>query len=285
MNNIIWLASYPKSGNTWFRTFISNLLNEKDEDVSINSLKTDGIFSSRQLLDNITGVESSDLTFDEIDKLRPTAYNYLAENLQRNLFIKAHDAYTYLEDGRPLFGTTNSKIIYIMRNPLDVTVSFANHSSKDLDTTIRNMGNEEFAFCKSEDALSNQLRQKLLTWSKHVESFEKATEIPVHIIRYEDMKLEPIRTFAEAIKFIGLDYSEEQLKEAILKSDFKKLKDDEDKNGFKEKPSKVKSFFRKGEIGDWGNHLTKEQINKLIADHKEVMRRFGYIDKVGNIVY
>lgn len=285
MNNIIWLASYPKSGNTWFRTFISNLINEKDESISVNNLKTDGIFSSRQLLDNMIGIESSDLTCDEIDRLRPLVYNDLATRLQKNLYIKVHDAYTYLKDGTPLLGTTNAKVIYIMRNPLDVAVSFANHSSKDFDTVIKNMGDENFAFCKNKNELANQLRQKLLTWSKHIESFEKAFEIPIHFVRYEDMKLEPVKTFKDAVRFIGLDYSEEEVKEAVLKSDFKKLKEDEKKNGFKEKPSKVESFFRKGEVGDWKNHLTEEQINKLIEDHKEVMRRFGYIDEQGKLVY
>ncbi|AZV56473.1 sulfotransferase domain-containing protein [Clostridium sp. AWRP] len=285
MNNIIWLASYPKSGNTWFRTFISNLLSKKEEIVTINQLKTDGIFSSREVLDNMIGVESSNLTFNEIDRLRPVVYKHLSENLKRNLYIKVHDAYTYLEDGTPLIGTINSKVIYIMRNPLDVAVSFANHSTKDLDTVIRNMGDKNFAFCDNRNKLGNQLKQKLLTWSMHVESFEKAHQIPVHIVKYEDMKLEPIKIFKEAVKFIGLDYNEKQINEAILKSNFKKLKEDEEKNGFKEKPSKVKSFFRRGEIGDWKNHLTEKQIKKLIEDHREVMIRFGYIDGSGKLVY
>ncbi len=93
-------------------------------------MKTDGIFSSRPLLDAVTGVESSNLSADEIDRLRPRLYNHLASTSERPLFIKVHDAYTYLEDGTPLLGTVNAKAIYILRNPLDVAVSFANHVSE-----------------------------------------------------------------------------------------------------------------------------------------------------------
>jgi aryl sulfotransferase len=282
---IIWLASYPKSGNTWFRTFISNLLNEKHEEISINQLKTDGIFCSRAIFDSIAGVEASNLTAAEIDRLRPKVYNHLARTAERNFFIKVHDAYTYLEDGTPLLGTENAKAIYIMRNPLDVAVSFANHASKDLDTMVKNMGDATFAFCNNKNRLANQLRQQLLTWSAHVESWAQATEIPVHLVRYEDMKLNPVPTFTAAVRFMGLDCSEEQIEKAIQMSDFKKLKAEEAAKGFKERPYQTVAFFRKGEVGDWRNHLTEAQRDKLIADHGEVMRKYGYLNEDGELVY
>jgi aryl sulfotransferase len=285
MSGIIWLASYPKSGNTWFRTFISNLLNENDVEISINQLKTDGIFSSRPIFDNMTGFEASNLTIEEIDRLRPKIYNYLARNATRPLFIKVHDAYTYLEDGTPLMGTENAKAVYILRNPLDVAVSFANHASKDLDQIIKNMAENSFAFCGNQNKLANQLRQQLLTWSAHVESWAQTTEIPVHLVRYEDMKLDPIPTFTKAVRFMGLDVDEEQIRTAIELSDFKKLKAEEDARGFREKPTGTKSFFRKGEVGDWRNHLNEDQSERIIANHQAVMRKFGYLDEDGKPVY
>ncbi|HJX72016.1 MAG TPA: hypothetical protein VJ346_08695, partial [Bacteroidales bacterium] len=68
---IVWLASYPKSGNTWFRIFLTNLLNHTNEPVDINNLYPSTIASSRSLFDEATGLESSDLTLDEIELLRP----------------------------------------------------------------------------------------------------------------------------------------------------------------------------------------------------------------------
>lgn len=285
MSDIIWLASYPKSGNTWFRTFISNLLKEKDEDVSINSLKTDGIFSSRPILDSIIGVESSNMTSEEIDRLLPRVYNHIAEKITRNLYIKVHDAYTYLPDESPVLGTCHARGIYILRNPLDVAVSYANHSSRELDAVINNMGNENFCMCRQKAELPIQLRQILLSWSAHVESWSSAKGLPVHVIRYEDMKETPLETFRKAVEFIGLTYSDDQIEEALRLSSFDKLKEQEKQIGFKEKPSKAPSFFREGKVGDWKNHFTDEQSARIIAAHGDTMRKFGYLDESGKPVY
>ncbi len=285
MNGIIWLASYPKSGNTWLRAFISHLLEGKDEKVDINQMKTDGIFSARSTLDEITGIETSNLTPEEIDTLRPAVYNYIATVAKRRLFIKVHDAYTYLADGSPLLGTVNAKAVYILRNPLDVAVSLANHLSKSLDETIRHMNDETFAFCRSKDSLPNQTRQKLLTWSAHVQSWAGVSAFPVYFLRYEDMKADPIAAFTGAVRFIGMDCTDAQIQRAIELSDFKKMKAEEEKNGFGEKPAGLSSFFRAGKTGDWRNHLSDAQRDKLIADHRAVMRQYGYLNSADEPVY
>ena len=104
MNNIIWLASYPKSGNTWFRIFLSNLLNEKEEPADINKItSTHGIASARHLFDELTGIEASDLSQNEADLLRPGVYKLISDEARQTLFIKAHDAYKFLPDKSPLF--------------------------------------------------------------------------------------------------------------------------------------------------------------------------------------
>jgi aryl sulfotransferase len=285
MNGIIWLASYPKSGNTWIRAFMSGLLGNADEDISINQMKTDAIFSSRPLFDIITGIESSNLTADEIDGLRPMVYNYLAKTSKRPLFIKVHDAYTYLEDGTPLLGTANAKAIYILRNPLDVAVSFANHASQSINRIITDMSNADNAFCGSKTRLPNQTRQKLLSWSAHVESWANAKELPVYFIRYEDMKADPVAAFTGALRFIGLCCTEEQIKQAVELSSFERLKAEEDSGGFKEKPYNTASFFRAGRTGDWRNHLSDEQRDRIIAENKAVMSKYGYLDETGSPTY
>ena len=98
MNGIIWLASYPKSGNTWFRGFLTNLLRDADTPASINELERTPIASARGVFDNNMGFEASDMTADEIDRLRPELYIHLAENAKEPLFMKIHDAYTDVVD-------------------------------------------------------------------------------------------------------------------------------------------------------------------------------------------
>ena len=100
---IVWLASYPKSGNTWMRAFLSNYLADGDAPVDINSLDTGGpIASARAVFDDAVGVEASDLTQDEIERYRPRVYLQVAANSSETLYLKIHDAFTYTPDGSPL---------------------------------------------------------------------------------------------------------------------------------------------------------------------------------------
>ena len=278
--NIIWLASYPKSGNTWFRVFLTNLMNDSHQPANINDLKEATISSSRKIFDDYTGLSSADLTFEEIDQLRPGVYRMQSEESKELLFKKVHDKYYNVNEMQVLFPPEISKgVIYIIRNPLDVLVSFAYHSSKPLEKMLETVNNSSYAFCSSTDRLQNQLRQVLGSWSDHVKSWTEQQEIPVHIMRYEDMILDTFKTFKGAIDFIGMDFNNDKIKSAIQKSDFKILSDQEKKSGFKEKMIKSTSFFRKGLIGDWKNHVDEKTKKIIISTHFEIMKKFGYIEE------
>ena len=282
MNNILWLASYPKSGNTWFRVFLSNLLSE--DPVDINNLSTDSIASARAIFDHTTAMKSSYLTMEEIDALRPEVYEHLSNNATRHLYVKIHDAYTILADKRPLIPQTATfKVIYIVRNPLDVSISFSHHNSCDIDNTITNMRNSGFCFCDNIYGCPNQLRQKLLSWGEHVVSWLESP-LDVLCLRYEDMKLHAKETFTTAVRFMEIECSDQQIESAIKNSDIKSLKEQEQQNSFREKPMGMESFFRKGEVGAWRGTLSDEQVKQLVDDHQDVMRRLEYIDDKGNLL-
>jgi len=286
MNSIIWLASYPKSGNTWFRVFLTNLRGEEDGPADINKLGSTPIASARGIFDDEAGVEASDLTFDEIDRLRPEIYTYLAEQAEETLFMKVHDAYTSNDKSIPLFpekATTGA--IYIIRNPLDVAISFAHHSGWDYNKAILRMADEESAFCARPKRLHNQLRQKLLSWSSHVKSWTEQAPFPVCVIRYEDMKQKPLETFEKAVRFSGLEYGRKQILKALELSSFEELQRQEKEDGFKEKSPSSDMFFRKGEVGSWREELTEKQAGQVIHDHGEVMRHFGYLNANDRIVF
>ena len=113
MGNIIWLASYPKSGNTWFRIFLTNLRGDNDQPADINDLDCTPIASARESFDDEVGIEASDLTPDEIDRLRPAVYETLAAHADEPLFMKVHDAYTLVDGASPLFPKTATRELFI----------------------------------------------------------------------------------------------------------------------------------------------------------------------------
>jgi len=244
------------------------------------------ISSSRKIFDEYTGLSSSDLTFEEIDRMRPDVYRMQSEESNELLFKKAHDKSCWVDENQALFPSEISKgVIYFIRNPLDVLVSFAYHSGKPVSKMIDSINNSDYAFCDKNDRLQNQLRQLLGSWSDHVKSWTEQTEIPIHVMRYEDMISNSFKFFKVAVDFIGLEKSEEQIKIAIKKSDFSVLSDQENEDGFKEKMIKSKSFFRKGQVGDWENHLTEQEAGEIVKNHKDTMLKFGYLDCNNKIVY
>lgn len=287
MKKIIWLASYPKSGNTWFRIFLSSLLGDENEPADINKItSTHGIASARHIFDELTGIEASDLSHDEVDVLRPGLYDRISGETTETLFIKVHDAYTFLPDRNPLFPPSATKgIIYIVRNPLDVAVSNSNHNSCPVQQSIDMMCDGNHSLCARSKKLKDQLRQKIGTWSDHVMSWTDASEQDVHVVRYEDMKQSPVETFTSAIKFAGLNFGTKAVAAAINKSSFGEMQKQEKEKGFKERPIGAPSFFRKGEVGSWREQLTTEQVKQIIGCHSAVMKKFGYLTGDGETVF
>ena len=277
MRRFLWLASYPKSGNTWLRAFLNNLLADAREPVDINALDKTPLASTRELFDIWVGLESANLTPDQVDALRPEVYQRMADESRGTLFFKIHDALTPVNTGPLLVPPAATRgALYLIRNPLDVAVSFAHHGGWDQDTTIGHMNDPGFSFAGVRGQLSLQLRQRLSTWSGHVRSWTEAPPFPVEVLRYEDMKRDPQAALGRAARFAGLEASEEQIARAVRFSEFEVLREQEAAHGFAERSPRAKSFFRRGEAGAWKGRLSPEQIARLVGQHGEVMARFGY---------
>ena len=276
MGGIFWLASYPKSGNTWFRAFLHNLNSENDTPADINEIRTGSIASGRGWLDEVLGFDTSDLSQAEIERLRPEVYAWSSHEDEIG-YHKIHDAYTLLPNGEPLVsrqGTLGA--LYIVRNPLDVAPSSANHMNCTIDQAITFMGDDEFSVARAH--ASNQVRQRLLSWSGHVTSWVDAPGLKVEVVRYEDMLARPLETFTRAAAFLELSTESPRVERAIQFSSYEELSRQEDEGGFSERPDHTQKFFRRGEAGGWRDTLTPEQVKQIIADHGAVMRRFGYLD-------
>ncbi len=278
-SGIYWLASYPKSGNTWFRVVLASLLSEKP--IDINSLSTGKIASNRIWVEEALGFDSTYLSHDELDCIRPDVYKWLGATLKTPEYHKIHDAYTFTETGPLLPAEGCLGALYFIRNPLDVAISYAHHSSKSIDDIIQEMAKENGAFCQNKFRFNLQIRQKLLSWSIHVKTWTEQKAFPVLTLRYEDMQQKSLETFMQAFQFLQLNPTSEALEHALEQSRIEKLQAQETEHGFREKPSDMARFFRKGVVGDWQNTLTETQISRIIEDHREVMENFHYIDANG----
>ncbi|MEJ2077811.1 MAG: sulfotransferase domain-containing protein [Acidobacteriota bacterium] len=278
MTGIVWLASYPKSGNTWLRAFLMNFLDPGKRPVDINQLGAGGLVNSRERFDLLTGVESSDLGPDEIARLRPEVNRLLCTafaELEDVTFSKVHDAFTRSPEYGPFFPSTG-RAVYVIRNPLDVALSFSYFMARSLDRTIRMMANEHMTLGAKWGRMPPQLPQRLRSWSGHVKSWLEESDMPVEVLRFEDMKAAPFETFSRAVRFVGLEPEPHRIRRAVKFSSFQELKRQERSHGFRER-GRGEVFFRRGEVGSWKDELTRDQVRRIVSDHEEVMSRFGYL--------
>ncbi len=287
MNKIYWLASYPKSGNTWVRVFLTNYLSDGEEPIDINHLRGGPIASDREIFDRWAGVEASDLSFEDIADLRPHVYRQMASHIAHPLYVKVHDACTRNSDSELLFPPdVTAAVAYLIRNPLDVAVSYSHHGGRDLEKVVETMCDPDGYVYENPSRLSPQLPQRLLSWSAHIASWVDDSGFDVEVIRYEDILADPEGCFARLLRTLGLPLDPEKLAKAVAFSRFDLLQEQETSAGFKERPLRADApFFREGRSGNWRKELPSQLAEKIIAAHAQVMSRFGYLNDSGEPVY
>ena len=274
MGGILWLASYPKSGNTWLRAFLHNFLRNPDQPYDINKLMEFTAGESATVLYRPFDPRPwTEYTREDVAKIRPLVHRELTKSFPDTVFAKTHNA--LLEDfGHP---TVNMEVtagsIYVVRNPLDVAISYAHHLSVDYDEAIKLLGTKGAMTIPSE----KHVHELMGSWSQHVESWTGRPNPRLHLVRYEDLLESPFKSFGGIARFLGINPTRERLDKAIKQSSFKVLKTQEKAKGFIERPAKADAFFRKGEAGQWRRELAPEQVKRVIADHREQMERFGYV--------
>jgi hypothetical protein len=278
MKGIVWLASYPKSGNTWTRNFLHNLLNilengaDAPQDINaMNELTFWEISAARykKHLDKPV----AECTQAEIAAVRPKVQEDIADSIDGLALVKTHHALV-MDRGVPVINfAATAGAVYIVRSPLDVAISFANHMGADVDEAI-----EQMAMPNMETAIGEtSVHEIYSSWSKHVESWTRAPHQAIYVMRYENMLADPFGIFGGLARHLLLRPTDEQLKLAIERSSFDVLKKQEAESGFKEKPEKAERFFREGKSGQWREGLTRRQVRRIVTDHHVQMARFGYL--------
>lgn len=274
MGALIWLASYPKSGNTWMRSFLHNLFRNSHQPVSVNEIDDFCLGASTAAwYRRYTSTPLAELNGEEIARYRLSVQRDFTTVFPDSVFVKTH-GYLGEHDGVPLHNMdVTAGAIYIVRNPLDVALSMVPHFGVPIDDAITSLANEN-AGTKHSDT---HVPEHYGSWSTHVRTWTRTPSPGLLVMRYEDMLDKPRKSFKTVANFLGLKPSSERLERAIKFSSFKVLKAQEEKEGFKERPEGSKSFFREGKRDQWREKLTPEQVRRIIADHHIQMERFGYI--------
>ena len=283
MTNRVWLASYPKSGNTWFRILIHCLDLEPGDTLDINRLGTP-IASARVPFEDATLLDSDIMTRAEIESLRPRIHERPDPDLGHHhnrpatQFVKTHDAYSLTPQGEPLLaGARGAKgAILIVRDPRDVVSSLAGHKHISRDEAVTFLDNPDAAFGVSSGGLPSHLHQQLGRWSDHVAGWLNQRDIPLHLVRFEDLLRDTAHILGDAMAFAGRTVTREQVERAVKMADFGALQAKEARTGFRETASKATVFFRRGQAGAWRDELTPRQTRDIELAHGPMMATIGY---------
>jgi hypothetical protein len=274
MGNVVWLASYPKSGNTWLRAFLANLIANRPTPVPLAELSNYGrLEADPELYSRIAGRPSTQLDFDQLCRLRPQVHAAIAAAAPRTVFVKTHSM-AGVHDGVPLLTPqVSAGAICVVRNPLDVAISMSHHFGIGIDAAIDYLGDDNAATGNDDLFVSEFLG----SWSTHAKSWADIESPRILVLRYEDLLDKPAKGFGKVARLVGLDADRGRVERAIRNASFQNLAGMERRDGFVEVPIKGKHFFRAGRANQWRDVLSREQVTHIIARHREQMTRFRYV--------
>lgn len=284
---IFWIASYPKSGNTWLRSLISTYYFTKDGEYNENLLKKIDQFPTRKYF----------LDFNYDPKIVGDTCKYWIKaqeklNVDKKLkFFKTHNAFGKVNN----FDFTNSEnstgCIYIVRDPRNVITSVMNHYELDEDRAFNWMTNEKQYIYDVEKV--NQVGysdfQFISSWDLNYKSWKVQKKVRTKFIRYEDLSNQTFYVFKEIIEFINqiIKSNEkinlEKIKRTLRSTSFSKMQKKELENGFSEAINSQKNknkkivFFNLGPDNDWKKILNEKLKNKLNKKYEKQLEELSYI--------
>lgn len=277
MSGILWLASFPKSGNTWLRIFIENLFRNSAEPVSINDL---GVVRYGDMMgplyEKLAGKPLAQLSDAEIHALREPLQKSWASQPETTI-VKTHNA-LMLHEGRPLIHLEyTAGAVYVVRNVYDVTVSYADHYRLSLDDAVEAMT----SYLQTTRTTQAAIFQVLGTWTDHYRSWHAVQNFEPLTLKYESMAKSPTKAFGAFMRYLGVPKNPERLKRAIRNSSFSVVSNQEAKAGFRERVHQSQKFFRSGGIGGYRQVLSDDHVKRLTERHYDLLLELGYITKSG----
>ena len=291
---ILWLASYPKSGNTWVRTIIGQIISQNlDKKKVFETAKKIRLYPSKiDFLDL-----DNDFKYEEFPKDKKkvifdkTVVNWEASQSKINLnnkinIFKTHNMLCKLEVGKKSYSFTNLEnslgVIHVVRDPRNIISSLKNHFSFENETKILEFIMNENQTLGIEE---NDIPQLLSSWKNHYNSWKRFPKNNL-LVKYEDLTLYPEREMKRIIKFLNqfftISLSNNQINDIILNSSFENLQHLEkqglfNENAFNNKTGELKKFFNLGKKNNWKELIPENISDKIELYFKDEMKELGYV--------
>ncbi|ARU57704.1 sulfotransferase [Oleiphilus messinensis] len=282
MASIVWIASYPRSGNTWVRAFLTALLNTGGETPDLEHLVGGVIASSRSFIEAYLGYESQYIPYYDLHRLRKLVYKAHNKSLSHRQFIKIHDALVDKVTGEHLIDSQGAECgIYIVRNPYDVAVSYSEFSSISVEAAVNSLCDPDMCLANQANKGYDQVPQFLGDWSWHVRSWTESKAFPICVLQYEKLLLNPVEEFAKLVEFLGIQIGIKRIRDTVDAVAFSQLSVLEKKSGFSENYLGGNPFFGYGEMHRAASKLEPEQASMILERHRDVMAQYGYINCSG----
>lgn len=260
---ITWLASYPKSGNTWVRALLEAY---RTGIVDINHMSTCVGDLVPYFYHSVS--PTGELTSENTRLLRSAALFHMKTLKPCDpLVVKTHYANVVVDEAAVIPPALTDRAIYIIRDPRDVAVSYAKHFDYTYDAAINAMADPQRVI------VTEPFEHILGSYSMHVKSWTCEQAYPILLVRYEQLLADPYKTFGGVLAFLGFTVNEERLHAAVELCDFSRLRAQEVEKGFREKKG-GDAFFNTGRAGVWESCLTNEQAERIVEDHKEIFDEF-----------
>lgn len=269
LQRLIWLASFPKSGNTWTRAFLGNYLAQDGVRLTINQLNAFTTGDVRQdFWDTAWGAPYQGQSIETGLKLRSKVLRLIANSKPHLHFAKTHSRIERIDGNDLITSEVTAAAIYIVRNPFEVALSYSRHISASVSEAIEKMCDP-----KAVNASPTQIFEMIGRWDHHVHSWETAEGLPLFFMRYEDMVADAERTFRALLNYLNIPINDGKLRRAIRASSFKELQKQERKDGFGERPERMQQFFVSGKSGGWRDQLSEQEIDRIAVEFERVLKR------------
>ena len=275
--SLLWLASFPRSGNTFTRILLANYFASGTEAFDINALHDfipadTSAFLWKEYAADKNGPQPLEWTwghragFFDYYRIRPKPDGFKG--------LKTHTANIVTLGSSAFQLRKNDRVIYIVRHPLDVLLSYADFNGRNLDSAID-------VICSSGATVQHpeiggvEVRG---SWLEHVSSWLKTTDCQVLLVRYEELRANTELILQAMLGFLGAPIDSDRVRRAVEASRFDRVRAQEAQHSFNESPDTITSgtFFRRGTSFQWLRELAPEQAYRLSDACEPVMSKLGY---------